>query len=238
MPHFPIKIEEIKEDLIEINSNNDNFFHITKVLRIKQGESIKFIDEQGFVYYSKVLEVSKNLLRAQIINKEKSPRALKTPLSLIQCVLAPDGQSLLIANATQTGVKKIYPVVSDNTSAKPKVDKWNKIAQENFKQCERADFVQIEPVNKLIPTLEKFDTKQVLVFAEKEVNISLDEAIKNIDKTQEIAVVIGPEGGFSNNEFEYFKNNNYKLITLGSMIYKAPNAVVAAISNVISRIEP
>jgi len=237
MPHFPIKNEEIKESLIEINSNNENFFHITKVLRIKPNESIKFIDKEGFVYYSKVLEIKKNLLSAQIINKEKSTRSLKSPLSLVQCVLAPDGQNLLIANATQTGVKKIYPVISDNTCHKGKVEKWEKIALENFKQCERADNLTIEPIEKLIPTLEKFDKKQVLVFAEKEVNISLEQALNDINKTKEIFVVIGPEGGFSDNDFRYFVQNNYKLITLGSMIYKAPNAAVAAISNVVSRIE-
>ena len=52
----------------------------------------------------------------------------------------------------------------------------------------------------------------------------------------EIIVVIGPEGVFSNNEFEYFKKENYKMISLGNMIYKAPNAVVAAISNIVSRL--
>ena len=58
-----------------------------------------------------------------------------------------------------------------------------------------------------------------------------------MDKNSEIAVVIGPEGGFSDSEFDYFISQNYKLATLGKMIYKAPNAVVAGISNIISRIE-
>lgn len=238
MPHFLINQEEIKDNFIELTKDNENFFHLTKVLRLKQGESIKFINKEGYVFASKVLEISKTLLKAQILSKEKSNRVLKTSLSLIQCILASDAQNLLIANATQTGVKKIYPVVSNNVSTnKEKIEKWAKIALENFKQCERADIVEIENLGNLIETIEKFDKKNVLIFAERSVNITLDEALKDINKAQEIAIVIGPEGGFSNEEFDYFIKNNYKLITLGSMIYKAPNAVVAAVSNVVSRIE-
>ena len=165
---------------------------------------------------------------------------MKYNLSLIQSVLAPDAQNLLIANATQTGVKNIYPVISDNIAAKNKIDKikkWQKIAYENFKQCERADIPTIYEVSKLKDILKKFKKENILIFSEKDVNISLNNSIKDIDKNSEIAVVIGPEGGFSNDEFEYFKEENYKLISLGSMIYKAPNAVVAGISNVISRLE-
>ena len=65
----------------------------------------------------------------------------------------------------------------------------------------------------------------------------MNKCTDDIDKNEEIAVVIGPEGGFSQNEFEYFISQNYKLITLGKMIYKAPNAAVVAISNIVSSIE-
>lgn len=241
MPHFLVKKEEIKEDFIEL-INNENFFHIVKVLRAKVGETIKFIDENQVVYYSKITEISKKSLKAQIISKEKSTRILKTNICLVQSILASDAQNLLVANATQTGVREIYPVISDNTSVsknslKDKKEKWEKIALENFKQCERADLVKIADISSLKEALLNFKKENILVFAEREVNITLDEAIKDIDKNEKIAVLIGPEGGFSNNEFKYFTENKYKLISLGSMIYKAPNAVVAAVSNVVSRIE-
>ena len=65
----------------------------------------------------------------------------------------------------------------------------------------------------------------------------MDPVIKNMDKSEKIALVVGPEGGFSEEEFEYFKNNNYNLVSLGKMIYKAPNAITAGVSNVVSRVE-
>lgn len=241
MPHFLIKKEEIKNDIIELN-DNENFFHLTKVLRIKPNQKVKFIDDDKNVYLCEVFEVNKKILSAKIIEKTVSDRVLGVNISLVQSILASDAQNLLIANATQTGVKKIYPVISDNvskseSSLKGKVEKWNKIATENFKQCERADMVEIEQISNLVEALSKFKKENILIFAEKYENTTLNECCLDLDKNSEIAVVIGPEGGFSDNEFNYFISQNYKLITLGKMIYKAPNAVVAGISNIISRIE-
>jgi len=239
MPHFLIKNDEIKSDIIKLK-DNETLLHIVKARRIKVGENIKFIDNQQMVYFCQVQEINKKYLTAKILSKEISNRTLKYNISLIQSILAPDSQNLLIANATQTGVKKIYPVISDNVSCKKnnnKTEKWQKIVLENFKQCERADIAIVEDVSGLKETLKKFKKENVLIFSEKDINISLNNCIKDIDLNSEIAVVIGPEGGFSDNEFEYFKHENYKMISLGLMIYKAPNAVVAGISNIISRLD-
>ena len=241
MPHFLIKKEEINPPYIEL-IDSENLFHIIKVLRKKEGEKIKFIDENQIIYDCKIENISKKSLKALIINKEKSTRILPYDLILVQSILSNDGQNLAIANATQTGVKEIYPVISDNTSIKikdpkEKTEKWQKIAQENFKQCERADIPKVQPIQPLTTILSNFKKENILIFAEKYENSTLKTALNDIDKTSKIAVVIGPEGGFSENEFEYFKKNNCKLITLGNMIYKAPNAITAAISNVISRLE-
>ena len=106
MPHFLIKKEEIKENKIEL-IDNDNFFHLTKVLRVKAGQKVKFIDLDKNIYFCEIEEVSKKSLLAKILNTSKSDRILKNNISLVQSILASDAQNLLIANATQTGVKKI-----------------------------------------------------------------------------------------------------------------------------------
>lgn len=243
MPHFLINKEEKKEDYIILNNDdlNNNFFHITRVLRSKKGDKLKFIDENKNIYFSEIEEITKKFLKAKILNVTKSERFLKYNINLIQSILMTDAQNLAVANASQTGVKKLYPVLSDNVSVKvnslkDKKEKWQKIANENFKQCERADILKIEEISDLFSTLEKFKKQNIIIFAEKDENISLDNSIKSLDLTKEIAIVIGPEGGFSDLEFEKFKEKNYNLVSLGTLIYKAPNAIVAGISNVVSRL--
>lgn len=241
MPHFLIKKEEIKDDIIEL-VDNENLFHLIKVLRVKQYQKVKFIDSDKNVYLAEIIEVSKNFLKAKVIKKTISNRVLENNICLVQSVLASDAQNLLIANAVQAGVKEIYPVISDNVSVsisslKGKVEKWNKVSIENFKQCERADMASIAEISNLKEILACFKHENILIFAEKFETHTLNNCLNDLNKSEKIAVVIGPEGGFSEAEFEYFKEKNYKLITLGKMIYKAPNAAVVAISNVVSRIE-
>ena len=96
---------------------------------------------------------------------------------------------------------------------------------------------KIQPIQPLMNVLCNFKKENTLIFAEKYENLTLETSLNDIDKKSKIAVVIGPEGGFSQKEFDFFIKNNYKLITLGKMIYKAPNAITAAISNIISRLE-
>ena len=241
MPHFLIKNEEINKDFINL-TDKENLFHICKVLRAKIGEEIKFIDENQNVYLTKITNITKISLEAEIIEKTKSERILKTNLCLIQSILMSDAQNSAISNAVQSGIKEIYPVISDNTSTslnsvKNKIEKWEKVALENFKQCERADLPIIHEVMDLKTALNDFKKENILIFAEKFDNIDIDKSLNDLNKNEKIAIVIGPEGGFSDCEFEYFKKENYKLLSLGKMIYKAPNAITAAISNVITRIE-
>jgi len=232
MPHFYIEKDNINDDIITI-SDVDLIRHLVSALRIRQGEIIKFIDENEIVYKSEILSADKKLIKAQILENEKSKRKLDFELYLAQSILRGDAQNLAISNAVQAGVKGIYPVISDNCAVKPSknIDKFQKIADESFKQCERADRAIIFDIDKLVNVTKNFD--KVIVFAEKYSNVSLKSALKYYNKSEKLHVVIGPEGGFSEKEFDFFKKQNYALVSLGNLIYKAPNAIVAGISNII-----
>ena len=234
MPHFLIQSNNIQDSLINI-SDVDLMKYLT-TLRIQKGEKIKFIDENEIQYFCETLVISKKEGSFKILKHEKSKRKLDFELYLAQSILKTDAQNLAIDNAVQLGVKGIYPIVSDNCAikesvAREKVEKWRKISKESFKQCERADLAEIYDVEKMEDVLEKF--KNIIIFTEKNNNISLSDAINNIDKNKKILVLIGPEGGFSNREFEYFKKKNYMCPTLGNLILKAPNAISAGLSNII-----
>lgn len=232
MPHFYIEKDNINDDIITI-SDVDLIRHLVSALRIRQGEIIKFIDENEIVYKSEILSADKKLIKAQILENEKSKRKLDFELYLAQSILRGDAQNLAISNAVQAGVKGIYPVISDNCAVKPSknIDKFQKIADESFKQCERADRAIIFDIDKLVNVTKNFD--KVIVFAEKYSNVSLKSALKYYNKSEKLLVVIGPEGGFSEKEFDFFKKQNYALVSLGNLIYKASNAIVAGISNII-----
>lgn len=232
MPHFLINSKNIARDSILIDDPKV-LVHLTASLRIKIGENIKLIDENQVVHLCKVEKISKNEIAAKILQSEKSDRFLPYKLNLIQSVLKPDAQNLAVSNAVQLGVNEFHPVISDNSTvklslAKVKTEKWQKIADETFKQCERATIMKVMKTETLSETLK--NTKNLIVFAEKNTNTTLRDVIKEFGKNAEINVLIGPEGGFSQKEFEFFLENNLPLVSLGNLILKAPNAITSGLS--------
>lgn len=236
MPHFLVKSENFIDGSIVLTEPN-LLAHLAGALRVRVNETIKLIDENGDVHFCEIVEVSKKMLAARVLKVEKSNRFLPFKLNLIQSVLKNDAQSLLIENAVQLGVSEISPVIADNSTtklsvAKTKTQKWQQAANEAFKQCERANLAIVHDPQTLKDFL-KGGVKNLIVFAEKTPNTTLKAALEKIDPGSEINVLVGPEGGFSEAEFEFFTTCGFSLVSLGNLILKAPNATTAGLSNII-----
>jgi len=237
MPHFLINSNSIEADILKINCP-DTVRHLTASLRVQKGEVVKFIDENRVEYEAEIIDFSKKEVRAKVLNSFVSKRTLPYNIYLAQSILKGEAEALLISNAAQLGLKGVYPFVSDHSTvkksvAKLKVDKWQKTADEAFKQCERADLMKVFEISPLNEILGKFKKENVIIFAEKDENTDILNAAKTLNINEDILLVTGPEGGFSKEEFEFFKKEGYKKATLGNLIFKAPNAVTAGAANVI-----
>ncbi len=233
MPHFPIYKKDINNDIITV-LDTETVSHLVSSMRVKKGETVKFIDEDEIVYRAEILTADKKSLTAKILESKKSERKLNINLCAVISVLKPDAYNLAIQNAVQCGVKEIYTVFSDNAAVKKasvinKQDKWQKIAMESFKQCERADKPKVFNIDSFKNIFSNFKKENIIIFAEKYDFLTVKEAVKTVNKSEKILLVFGPEGGFSEDEFNYFKQENLKLATLGKLIFKAPNAVTAGV---------
>lgn len=238
MPHFLIKSENIKDNFITIN-DKDLFRHIIKVMRTKVGEKILFLDENEIQYETVLNQILETEFKAEIMKKYKSERKLPLNIYIAQSVLNSDAQISSIQKATELGVKGIIPLYTDNCSVKEsviksKIEKWQKIALESVKQCERADIPKVYELSYLKNILKEYE--QIIVFAEKYADKNFFEYIKEnkIDKDKKILIIIGPEGGFSEKEFDLFKSENIPLITLGNLIYRADTALTSALTTIIN----
>ena len=238
MPHFLIKSDNIVDNKIIIE-DKDLYKHIIKVMRSRIGEKIKFFDENEIQYEANISEIENSKFICDIKNQYKSELKLPLNLYVAQAVLNSDDQISAIQKATELGVKGIYPLYSDNCSVKEsfiknKIEKWQKVAIESVKQCERADIPTVFDITYLKDLIGNFDN--IIVFAERDADKNFFEYVKEnkIDKNNKILVIIGPEGGFSQREFDYFKANNLPLITLGNLIYRADTALCAGLTSVIN----
>ncbi len=245
MPQFFINSSQKEKNIINI-TNSDDINHIANVLRSKSGDSLVLIDEAEMLYSTRIIEIGKKLITAEILSCEQSKRKLSINLTLAQSVLKSNAQDYVIQKATELGTGEITPIITKYSVPKfandkekaAKVDKWQKFAFETCKQCERASSPKINPIISLKELMKQdFDLKIACI--ERSTGLSLKMLLRQtpLKKDDKILVVIGPEGGFADEEIKMFDDNGFKAVTLGNLILRAETAAVAAINNVVYEYE-
>ncbi len=238
MPHFFIDSKNIANNEIIIN-DSENYRHIARALRARAGEKLLLIDEKQTQYETKIIGINSNEIVCEIKKSYISKRDLEFDLYLAQSPLRSDAQLTIMEKATELGVRGIYPIITDNcvlnkSVLEKKLEKWQKTMYEASKQCERAKIPTCFDPTSLEKVLElKFD--KILLLAERSTEISLKQYLaKNpIKRGDKVLAIIGPEGGFSQAEFDYFKEKNLPLISLGDLILKAETAVIVTLGDII-----
>lgn len=239
MPHFFINSNQVNDKRISI-SDKENYIHIARALRARAGENLLLIDEKQTQYETTILQITNSEIVAEINKSYPSKRFLDFELYLAQSPLRSDAQGLLIEKATELGVAGVYPVITDNCAvnksvAEKKVPKWQKIMYEASKQCERAVVPECYDVSTIEKVLSENNFEKIIVFCERIADKTIRDCFveNTIKKGEKVLVVIGPEGGFSQREFDYFAKSGFEMLTLGNLILKADTAVVVALGNII-----
>jgi 16S rRNA (uracil1498-N3)-methyltransferase len=238
MPHFFIKSENVQDKTVKID-DKENYRHIARALRAKTGEKLLLIDEGQIQYETVISKITNNEIFCEIKNFYPSKRDLEFDLYLAQAPLRSDAQLTVVEKATELGIRGIYPCITDNCAVKKdvaesKVEKWQKVMYEASKQCERAKIPTCLGINTLENVINE-DFDRVIVFGERSTEQSLKQYLAKlpVKKGEKILVIIGPEGGFSQREFEMFKEKNLPVVSLGDLILKADTAVTVALGDII-----
>lgn len=239
MPHFFIKSKDIDDKIITI-SDESNYQHIVKSLRSTVGESLLLIDENEIEYKTEIKYISKDSIKAEIIDSYKSNRKLKYNLYLAQSPLRSDAQTTIMEKATELGVAGVYPIYTDNCVLKKnvienKIEKWQNTMYAASKQCERANIPICFPLSSLDEVVRCRKFNKIIALCERDTEKTLKEYLKEnqIKEKEDVLVIIGPEGGFSDKEFGYFKTHSIPRLSLGDLILKAETAVIVSIGNIV-----
>lgn len=243
MPQFPITTKVIENEHAFI-TDKSMVKHIFSVLRLKQNDELLLIDENEIAYKTTIIEANKEFIKAKILHAEKSKRKLNFQLDLLQCTLKSGAMEFVVQKMTELGTKNLYVMPSfrsvpkfDNKDIKNKIEKWHKIADESCKQCERADKPDIHYLNnfnELKEHAQNYDV--VLACIERSTEKTLKEALRGTNY-KKILVIIGPEGGFENNEIDFFKDNAFEMVSISNLIYRAETASISALAGVIYEYE-
>lgn len=214
--------------------DGEQFTHMTKVLRMSVGEQFFLFNGDGFFYTCKISKISKRDLEAEVLQKNESQNRLKNQITVFQGIVKkPDNQTLIIQKLCELGIQNLVFFESEYTNTKldnvPKA-RFEKVVIESCKQCKRADLLCISnqpSFEKMLEQLLQFDT---IIFAYE--NSKTGDLMSKISVCQgkKIAIVVGSEGGFSEDEVQRLEQIGAKTVSLGKTILRAETACIALAS--------
>ena len=207
------------------------YIHLIKVMRLNIGEQINLFNEKNGEWHAKIIELKKNTLIAEVLDQTLPPKNL-SDISLLFSPIKHLNSESVVRQSTEIGIKNLFPTKFQRTVvSKINLSKYQAYSVGAAQQSGRLSLPTIFQIEKLTNQKKLLLSSNVLMFDENLKGISIDEVPKE-NFTDNILVIIGPEGGFENEEREFIKANskNFFNIKLGSQILKADTAVIAALS--------
>ena len=216
--------------------------HISRVLRMKEGEEAEFVPGDGRLYLGRLAEFTKTEVRVELLSVQEAPADTTVQVSIFQGLPKGDKLEWIIQKCTELGAARIVPVVTkrtvvrlDEAKGAKKVGRWQKIAQEASQQSKRLSVPEIgAPLTwrQFADSLKPEDV--TLILWEDETTEGL-KAFLQKQKTLPacINLVIGPEGGLEEAEVAELRQRGAHSITLGSRILRTETAGLAALAMVL-----
>ena len=220
-------LENITENTTGLLSK-EHTHYVFNVLRLKRGSSLSFFNKDG-EWLSEIIFLDRDRVEVKFLNKIKEPYK-SSNIELAICLVKKSPMETIIQKATELGVSKITPIVSERTEVKElNFERANRIAVEATEQSNQLIPPPISKVTKFKDYLKDLDGSSKLLFADinSEDNLKAD-AFK---EAKTLSVLIGPEGDFSPSERELiFANRNVIPFTISKNILRSDTAVISAIS--------
>ena len=220
----PEKITENTTSLL----TKEHTHYVVNVMRLKRGSNLNFFNKDG-EWLSEIIFLDRDRVEVKFLNKIKEP-INSSNIELAICLVKKSPMENILQKATELGVSKIVPIVSERTEVKEiNLERANKIIVEAIEQSNQLMPPQISEVTKLIDYLKNFDGSSKLLFAD--VNSKYKLKPEDIKQGQSINILIGPEGDFSPQERELIlSTSNLTSFTLSRNILRTDTAVISAIS--------
>ncbi len=242
MPVFFVSPQCIAPPTISITG--DLLIHIRDSLRIAIGETLWVGDGQGTRYCVEIIDVSKKTVSGRILDTIQEPLRRTPRLTLAQSLLKGEKMDWVIRKATELGVDELIPLESRHSVVQLKTDRvthqlcrWQRIALEAAQQSEQWHVPTIAQPESLASLLTQRAIGTVsLMLAERRNGTPLQTVVLPQDVIGSVLVVIGPEGGWSQEEVHMAEQAGVVPITLGQYILRAETAAIAAISILQSRL--
>lgn len=207
--------------------------HIAVVLRMSAGDEILLFDGTGRDFRSTITTATKKQVEVRI--EEVIPVENESPVSihLYQAISKGERMDIAIQKSVELGVTEITPVISERTVVRinekrldKKLDHWSKIIISACEQSGRAVVPKLHPILAYTELLKVLENTQTYILSPY-----TDNRLSSLPKsTTACSIIIGPEGGFSENEIEFARRYSITEVSMGKRILRTETAAICALS--------
>ncbi|MBN2269298.1 MAG: 16S rRNA (uracil(1498)-N(3))-methyltransferase [Sedimentisphaerales bacterium] len=246
MNRFFISKSDIRGD--EVVLTGQQAHQIRNVLRMTSGERIIVLDNTGCEYEVVLTGVDKQEVAGRIDSRHVGAGEPDVQIVLYQSLLSRVKFELVLQKCTEVGVSRFTPIITQrsvirkgDTVTPKKLDRWRAIITEAAEQSHRTRIPELAPpvrFDEVLSQLNAFD--RCLIASPHEQQISLQKALRggNRNEPQTIALLIGPEGGFTEEELRLAIDAGALPVSLGPRILRTETAAIVASALILHELEP
>jgi len=234
--HFPLAVGDVF-------SIGGPAFEALLMREPRIGEAVTVVDSEGREFRTRVLELSPREARAMAF-EEQPPTEPPFELWLLQALPDKERMEFVIQKATEIGVHVILPFKSarsislqERESKQPKAHRWPKVALRATKQCRRAYLPYIAPFCGFEDALLAARDAPLRIMLYERSRTSLSKLLESLDSPQRVALMVGPEGGWDEEEVREAQREGFLLAGLGGRILRTETASLVALSLLVHRWE-
>ena len=219
--------ENITENTTGLLSK-EHTHYVINVMRLKRGSNLNFFNKGG-EWLSEIVFLDRDRVEVKFLNKIKKSTNISN-IELAICLVKKSPMETILQKATELGVSKIIPIVSERTEVKElNLERANKIVIESTEQSNQLMPPKISDVMNFKDFLKNLDSSSKLLFADVNSKDSLTAEV--LKEAKSLSVLIGPEGDFSPSERELIlENPSVVPFTISRNILRSDTAVISAIS--------
>ena len=224
-----------EKNTIEIKDKKE-IHHIRDVMRLKIGDSVDIFDGRAKEYRGTIEKINKNSVILGIKKGIDFKGGLPYKLTLYQAIPKKNKMDFIVEKAVELGVERIVPMLTERTvpaikdKSHKRIQRWRRIIKAASKQSGRVRMPIISDVTDFNNALIESKKMDLVIFAALDKDAKPLKEILKTSRPKRIAVFIGPEGDFSQNEISMANREGYTICSLGPLVLRIETAAIHVLS--------
>lgn len=205
--------------------------HIS-VLRLKLHQEINLFNNDGFDYVAVITSLERREISVKIISRIENFTEAELSITLLISLIANDKFELVIQKATELGVQKIIPIITERTQRikfdrkAGKLEHWRKIIIAASEQCGKARLTMISEIKEFATVISENRSELNYILSPHHVMDNYSQ----VDNPLSVSLLVGPEGGFTEDEIKQANLAGFQSLNFGKRILRAETAALAGVS--------